>query len=70
MLFSRGQGIKKITKVEQKRLCLFTLLILFFMVFLGQKLTYKINIYLTVFGSLFEQDNLLNLFNLGVYAKR
>ena len=70
MLFSRGQGIKKITKVEQKRLCLFTLLILFFMVFFGQKLTYKINIYLTVFGSLFEQDHLLNLSNLGVYAKR
>ena len=72
MLFSGGQKIKNTTKVEQKRLFLFTSLISFFMAFLAQKLTYTINIYLTLseFGSFFEQDDLLNLFNLGVYEKR
>ena len=39
---------KNITKVEQKRLCLFTFLISFFMAVLAQKLTYAINIYLTL----------------------
>ena len=41
------------------------------MVFLVQKLVNTINIWFNfVFGSFFEQDHLLNLFILGVYAKR
>ena len=48
MLFSRGQKIKHITKSEQKRLFFFTFLISLFMVFVAQKLTYTINIYLTL----------------------
>ena len=48
MLFSRGQKIKNIAKVEQKRLFLFTFLVSFFMAFFAQKLTYTINIYLTL----------------------
>ena len=50
---SRGQKIKNITKIERKRLFLFTLLVSFFMAFLVQKLTYLINIWFhSVFGSL------------------
>ena len=70
-LSSRGQKIKNITKIEQKRLLLFTFLVSFFMAFLAQKLIYTINIWFNfVFGSFFEQDHLLNLFILRVYAKR
>ena len=70
-LSSRGQKIKNITKIEQKRLFLFTFLVSFFMAFLAQKLIYTINIWFNfVFGSFFEQDHLLNLFISGVYAKR
>ena len=70
-LSSRGQKIKNITKIEQKRLFLFTFLVSFFMAFLAQKLIYTINIWFNfVFGSFFEQYHLLNLFILGVYAKR
>ena len=70
-LSSRGQKIKYITKMEYKRLSLFTFLVSFFMAFLVQKLIYTINIWLNfVFGSFFEQDHLLNLFISGVYAKR
>ena len=62
---------KNITKIEQKILFLFTLLISFFMSFLVQKLIYKINILFNfVFGSFFEQDHLWNWIILGVYAKR
>ena len=43
-LSSRGQKIKNITKIEQKRLFLFTFLVSFFMAFLAQKLIYTINI--------------------------
>ena len=58
--------IKNVTKIEQKRLFLFTFLVLFFMAFFfAQKLIYTI-----VFGSFFEQDHLLNLFISRVYAKR
>ena len=71
MQLSGGQKIKHITKVKQKRLFLFTFLISFFMAFLTQKLTCTVKyIFNFVLGSFFEQDNLLNLFNLGVYAKR
>ena len=70
-LSSRGQKIKNITKIEQKRLLLFTFLVSFFMAFLAQKLINTINIWFNfVFGSVFEQDHLLNLFISGVYAKR
>ena len=70
-LSSRGQKIKNITKIEQKRLFLFTFLVSFVMAFLAQKLIYTINIWFNfVFGSFFEQDRLLNLFILEVYAKR
>ena len=67
MLFSRGQKVKNITKVEQKRLFLFTFSISFFMVKTDWHNKYTFNF---VVGSFFEQDHLLNLFNLGVYAKR
>ena len=63
MVFSGGQKTKNITKVEQKRLFLFTFLIWFFMV-LHSKYIFNF-----VFGSFFEQDHLLNFFNLGVYAE-
>ena len=39
----RGQKIKNVTKIEQKRLFLFTFLVSFFMAFLAQKLIYTIN---------------------------
>ena len=69
-LSSRGQKIKNITKIEQKRLLLFTFLVSFFMAFLAQKLIYTINIWFNfVFGSFFEQDLQLNLFISGVYEK-
>ena len=50
---------------------MFTFLFSFFMAFLSQKLIYTINIWSNfVFGSFFEQDYLLNLVILGVYAKK
>ena len=56
-LNSRGQKIRNITKIEPKRLFLFTFLLSFLMEFQVQKLIYTIN-------------SLLNLIILGVYAKR
>ena len=47
-LSSRGQKMKNITKIEQKRLFLFTFLASFFMAFLAQKLIYTTNLYLTL----------------------
>ena len=78
---SRGQKIKNITKeilqnitnitIKQKRLFLLTFLVSFFMAFLAQKLIYATSIWFNfVFGSFFEQDHLLNLIILEVYAKR
>ena len=68
---SRGQKIKNTTKIKQKRLFLFTFLVSFFTAFLAQKLIYTINVSFNfVFGSFFEQGQLLNLFVLEVYAKR
>ena len=53
-LSSRGQKIKNITKIEQKRQFLFTFLVSFFMEFLVQKLIYTINIWFKfVFDSFF-----------------
>ena len=48
-----------------------TFLVSFFMAFLAQKLIYKLNVWFNfVFGSFFEQDDLLNLFILEhVYMK-
>ena len=34
------------------------------------KTDFKKNLFNFVFGSFFEEDHLLNLFNLGVYGKR
>ena len=71
LLSSRGQKIQNITKFEHTRLFLFTFLVSFFMTFLPQKLIYAINKWFNfVPGSFFEQDHLLNLIILGVYAKR
>ena len=70
-LSARGPKIKNITKIEQKRLLLFTFLISSFIGFLVQKLIYTVNIRFNfMFGSFFELDQLFNLIILGVYAKR
>ena len=62
-LSSRGQKVKNITKIEQKRISLLTSLVSFFMAFLAQKLIYTINIWFNfVFGWFSEQDHLYNLF--------
>ena len=59
------------SNIEQTRLFLFKFLASFFMASLAHKLIYTINIWFNfVFGSFFEQDRLLNLIILGVYAKR
>ena len=51
-LNSRGQKIKIITQIEQKRLFLFQFLVSFFMAFLVQKRIYTTNIWFNfVFGS-------------------
>ena len=43
-LSSRGQKVKNVTKIKQKRLFLITFLVSFFIEFLAQKLIYTINI--------------------------
>ena len=49
---SRGQKIKNITKIEQKRLLLFTFLVSFFIAFPTQRLIYTIIMsFCLVFGS-------------------
>ena len=50
MLFCRSQKIKNITEVEQKRLLLFTFLILIFMAFLMQNILNNKYILNFVFG--------------------
>ena len=70
-LSSRGQKIKNITKIEQKRLFLFTFLVSFFMALLAQKMIYTINTWFNfVLGSFFEQDHPSNLFISEIYANR
>ena len=70
-LSCRGQKIKDVTKIEQKGLFLFTVLVLFFVAFLEQKLIYAVSIWFNfVFGSSFEQNHLLNLISLADYAIR
>ena len=68
-LFSRGQKIKNITKIEQNKLFLFTFLVSFFGIFRANTDVHNKYIFNFVFGSFFEED-LLNLFVLGFYAKR
>ena len=58
MLFSLGQTIQHIKKFEQNRLLFFTFLISFFMAFLAQKLTYTIDIYLTLCLAQFLIENM------------
>ena len=61
-LSSGGVKIKSITKIEQMKLFVFTLLVSFFIAFLAQKLICTINIWFSfMFGSFFEQDCLLKL---------
>ena len=50
MLFCRGQKIKNITEVDQKRLLLFAFLILIFMAFLAQNILNNKYILNFVFG--------------------
>ena len=70
-LSPRGQKIKNITKIKQKRLLSFTVLVSCFLTFLAKKLIYTTNIeFKFVFGSFYEQEHLLNIFILGVCAKR
>ena len=70
MLFSRGQKIKNWTKIEQKRLFLNILDFIFYGVSRVKTDLHSKYIFNFLFGSFFEQDHLLNLFILGVYAKR
>ena len=68
-IFKRSKDQKYyVTKVEQKKLYIF------YFNFYGVSHTktdlHNKYIFNFVSGSFFEQDNLLNLFNLGVYAKK
>ena len=70
-LNSRGQEIKNITNIEQKKLSLFTFMVSFFMVLLVQKFIYTTNIWFNfVFVAFYEKYHLLNLIILRVYVKR
>ena len=61
---------KNITKIEKKETVFVCFLGFIFMEFLARKLIYAIiMLFNFVFGLLFEQDHLLNLIILGVYAK-
>ena len=71
LLFCQCQRSSDTTKIEWKRLFLFTFVKSFFMVFFMQRLAYTMNVWFKfMFGSFFEQNNLLNLIILGVYGKR
>ena len=72
MLFSRGQNIKSITKVELFCTTVFVYILgfIFYGVFRAKTDLHNKYIFNFVFGSFFEQDHLLNLFKLDVYAKR
>ena len=72
ILSSRGQRIKNITNIKQKKnYCKTRFLVSVFMLFLVQKLINPTNIWSNfMFGSFFEQDHLLTLIIFGVYAKR
>ena len=62
-LSCRDQKIKKFTKIEHTRLFLFTVLVSFFYRRFSRKNWFK------QYVSDFEQDHLLNLIILGVYAE-
>ena len=66
MLFSRGQKIKNIAKVEQKDCFCNILDLIFYSVSRDLHSKYAFNF---VFGSFFKQDHLLGLFILRVYAE-
>ena len=71
MLLSRGQKIKKYYKSWTKE-TVFVYILDFIFYGVSRAKTDLRNKYIFnfVFGSFFEQDHLLNLFNLGVYVKR
>ena len=69
MLFSRGQRLKNITKIEQKILFCNILGFSFYGVSRAKTDLHSKYIFNFVFGSFFEQDPLLNLFIVEVYAK-
>ena len=70
-LSSRGQKIRGITKIEPKRSFLFQFLPSFLLVLQVQKLIDTINIWFYfVSGLFFEQDDLLNIIILEIYAKK
>ena len=70
-LSSTGQKVKNITKIEHMRLFLFTFLVSFFCGVSRAKTDLRIKLMINfVLGSFFEQDHLINLIILGVYAKR
>ena len=68
MLFSRDQKLKNITKFEQNFCNI--LGFSFYGVSRAKTDLHSKYIFNFVFGSFFEQDLLLNLFILGVHAKR
>ena len=70
MLFSRGQKVKNITKLNLRDYFCNILGFIFYAVSRAKTDLHSKYIFNFVFGSFFEQDHLLNLFILGVYAKR
>ena len=68
MLFSRDQKLKNITKFEQNFCNI--LGFSFYGVSRAKTDLHSKYIFNFVFGSFYEQDHLLNLVILGVYAKR
>ena len=70
VIFS-GLDVKRFTKTEQRWLFLFKFLVSLLVAFLTERLIYTTNKWFNfVFCSFFEQDHLLNLIILEVYAKR
>ena len=70
MLFSRGQKIKNITKMNKTDYFFNILGFIFYGVSRVKTDLHSKYICNFVFGSFFEQDHLLNLFILRIYAKR
>ena len=70
MLFFRGQKIKNITKIGLETIVCNILGFIFYVVSRTKTDLHNKYVFNFVFGSFFEQDHLLNLFILRVYAKR
>ena len=70
MLFSRGQKMKNITKIELERLFFNILGFILYAVSCTKTDSHSKYILNFVFGSFLERDHLLNLFILKGYAKR